>query len=142
MNDKLVFLIFCDDYKLKASKTVEQYDPFSDSWSKFPKMINRRCYHQSVRIKNKLFMIGGGITSCEVYDSTCKRFVAIKLPLNSYMKLMFNPRSAFSVGNRIFVFSNSSSVLCYDVDQNEWSEQSCGALVNLISYSCVKVPRM
>ena len=132
-----------------ALKTVEQYDPFNDSWSKFPSMINTRCCHKSVTIKNKLFVIGGGTETCEVYDSVCKQFVVIK-PISKIMKLLKNsinvnllyfPAFALAVESKVFVFARHSSVvLCYDVDRNEWSDQSCEALENHLF--CVKVPQL
>ena len=62
------------------SRTVEEYDPVSDSWSKFPSMIDGRAFHQSVAIRNKLFVFGGLNIKSEVYDSTSKMFVSLKMP--------------------------------------------------------------
>ena len=46
-----------------------------------PDMINRRGFHKSVSVKNKLFLFAGDRTkTCEVYDSTCKKFVLLKPP--------------------------------------------------------------
>ena len=41
--------------------TVEAYDPIDDTWKEFPKMNYSRCLHKSVVVKNKLFVIAGGI---------------------------------------------------------------------------------
>ena len=62
--------------------TVEAYDPFANSWSSMPNMIEGRFRHGSVAIKNKLFVIGSldgkGSNSCEVFDSNCNKFVLLK----------------------------------------------------------------
>ena len=158
-DEKRNFYFDCFDEVVKVLKTVEQYDPFSDAWSGFPSMINARCRHKSVAMKNKLFVIGGGTEKCEVYDSDCKAFVAIR-PLSEFIlfgnkrwlagdvfsEFFFfpnDPAAAFAVGNEIFVFrQNSPTVLCYDVESDQWREKSCGTLEVLQDYSCVKVPRL
>ena len=45
-----------------------------------PSMIHGRECHNLVAGKTKLFVIGGGVGVCEVYDSCCQKFVAIKSP--------------------------------------------------------------
>ena len=126
-----------------AVKTVEVYDHVADSWSYFPSMIYTRCYHKSVSIKNKLFMIGGGRDTCEVYDSTGKQFVALKSDLTLYKVLLQDPVAALTIGSQILVFGEKSSiVLCYDVFKDEWTEKSCEITKHLVGFSCVKVPQL
>ena len=128
---------------LKATRTVEQYDHVSNSWSKFPSMINTRCHHQSVVVKNKLFVFGGGTDTCEVYDSNCKKFVVLKQPGSLYTKLFQCPCSVVAVGNEILLFGDKSSVvLCYDTEENVWCEKSCEITKYIRGYSCVQVPKV
>ena len=135
----------------KTLKTVEAYDPVRDSWSQFPDMINTRCRHQSVAVNNKLFVIGGGTEKCEVYDSACGKFVAIK-PVSKLMTSMViepnvtvinDPAAALTVGNKIFVYGSiSHNAFCYDVEKKIWCEKSCEAVENLQDFSCVRVPQL
>ena len=52
--------------------TVEAYDGLFNSWSPMSSMIERRCGHNLVAIKNKLFVMvcisGDGYKPCEVLD--------------------------------------------------------------------------
>lgn len=49
--------------------TVEAHDHVADKWKKLPDMIQKRYYHKSVAVKNKLFVVGGFYTNNrEVYD--------------------------------------------------------------------------
>ena len=43
-----------------------------------PSMINSHKYLSLVVVKNKLFVIGQGTESCEVFDNACKKFVVLK----------------------------------------------------------------
>ena len=46
-----------------------------------------------------------------------------------------------SIGNRVVVFQEArSSIICYHVDKDEWSEESCKVTKNLDEFTCVKVP--
>ena len=127
----------------KATRTVEQYDNVSNSWTKFPNMINTRCYHQSVVVKNKLLVIGGGTVKCETYDSFGKKFVALKTPAPMYGNLFEKLFAAVTIGNEILVFGEKSSiVLCYDTEEKVWSEKSCEVVKYLIGFSCVQVPKL
>ena len=49
-------------------------------------VIHTRCRHKSVTMRNKLFVIGGGTDTCEVYDSACKQFLDIKQPVFNLSK--------------------------------------------------------
>ena len=130
-------------WNVEATRTVEQYDHVSNTWSKFHSMINTRCYHQSVVVKNKLFVIGGGILNSEIYDSTCKKFVALKQPGSIYDSLIGSPSAAVTVGNEILIFGGySSTVLCYDSEEKVWSEKSCEVVKYLNGFSCVQVPKL
>ena len=100
-------------------------------------MNSSKSWHSLVVVKNKLFVIGYGIDTCEVFNSRCKTFVAIKSPQTSYLLL----NKAISIGSKIIAFQNTTSlVFCYDVEKEEWSEESCEVTQDLRYFSCVKLP--
>ena len=127
---------------LVATKTCESFDPVSDVWVNFAKMNFSRCCHQSVVVNNKFYVIGGGTEVSEVYDSTCKKFTALKRPVMRYhKKLLIGPVAAFSIGSEIYVFGEYSLiVLVFNYETNEWYEKSCQALKNICLFASVKVP--
>ena len=123
-----------DDNKLNS---VESYDVFADKWSSMPNTINNHHRHSLVVAKDKLFVIGRGYNNCEIFDNVCKKFVALK---STYT---LNMNKALSIGNKIVILQNDrSSVICYDVDKDEWFEESCDATKNLTCFSSVKVPKL
>ena len=131
-------------YNYGILNTVEVYDHVADDWSYMPNMIEGRHYHKSVAVQNNLFLVGGyKTTSCEVYDSTCNNFVLIKPPTASFTEYLSSPAEAISVGSNLFVFPNEKpSILLYDVQKNEWSDESCELMSHLEGYCCVKLPQL
>ena len=117
--------------------TVESYDVLPDEWSEMPIMITAKVNHSLVAVKNKMFVFSPGANDCEVFDGACKKFVSLKLPeLVSGIRVR-----AVSVEKKIFVFQeDSASVICYDIEKNEWSYEPCEVTKNLKGYSCVKIP--
>ena len=114
-------------------KSVESYDAFADEWSRMPNMIESKYNHCSVVVKDKLFVIGR--KSCEMFDSFCKKFVAVKVPLYT------NCCKSVAIGNKIVVFQEQRSfVFCYDVDKKRWSKEPCAETKCLNSFSYVKLP--
>ena len=128
----------------RTSKTVEAYDHVADKWSYMPNMIKRRIRHKLVAVNNKLFVVGGLSTkSCEVFDSTSNKFVLLKPPRGFYKKSLDNPATAIIIGSKLVVFGNRSDrISYYDVDTNEWSEESFEISKKLVGYCCVKVPEL
>ena len=131
-----------------SSNTVEAYDHVADSWSHMPSMIERRNNHKFVAITNKLCVVRGGNTTCEVFDSTCNKFVLIKPPQLYFQEYLNIPAEVISIGSKLLLFCDridrySKSILFYDVDNDEWSEESWKARRNtnkyLSNFSCVKV---
>ena len=66
-------------------------------------VIHTRCRHKSVTTRNKLFVIGGGTDTCEVYDT---QFLDIKQPVfnlsKSWGSNLRNPaEAAFAVESEI-----------------------------------------
>ena len=45
-----------------------------------------------------------------------------------------------SIGNRIVILQNSGTLFCYDVDKDEWSEESCEITKDLEDFSVAKLP--
>ena len=117
--------------------TVESYDVFGNIWTPMPSMIERRYGHSLVCVKSKLIAVGGTFlnTNCEVFDKLSYKFVALETPKFSSCLVQ-----AVSIGSKIFVFQNFTKVvLCYDVDKDEWSEESFKATENIRYYSTVKM---
>ena len=116
--------------------SVESYDVLANTWSPMPSMVAARSFHSLVVVRNKLFVIGEGLDACEVFDKSSNKFIALKFP----KWIGFN--NALSVGNKIVIIQNESDVVdCYDVDKNEWSEESCNVTNYLENFACVKTSR-
>ena len=116
--------------------TVESYDVFANKWTSMPNMINPNYFHRLVTVKNKLLVISDGRNKCEVFDNVCKKFVALQ---SSYT---LNLNKAMSIGNKIIIFQHRrSSVILFDVDKNEWSEEPCEVTKDLGGFNCVKMPK-
>ena len=125
------------DENYNELNTIESYDVIADEWSSMPNMTSGKALHGLVVVRNKLFVIGNGRDACEMFDKTCKKFVAIKSPPTEIVDL----NKAISLGSKILVFrDNETIVLCYDVETNEWSEDTCEVAENLEEYACVKLP--
>ena len=115
--------------------SVESYDVFADKWTSLPNTINHHRLHSLVTIKDKLFVIDHRVNCCEIFDIVCKKFVSFKHPLY----ITFN--KCVQIGNRIIAFQElTSTILCYDYDKDEWSEELCEVTKDLELFSCVKIP--
>ena len=113
--------------------TVEVYDHIADEWSYMPNMIYRRSEHRMVVVRNKLFAVSPYIW--EVFDQTSNNFVSFESPK------VIRLNSAIPIGNKILVIDDmKSSIFCYDVDKDEWSEEPCNVSNELRDFSSVKVP--
>ena len=118
--------------------TVESYNVANDTWAPMPSMIEKRSNHSLVVVKRKLFVIGGGRmqASCEFFDNVCKKFVALKTIVLRHRRV-----EAVSFGNKILVVELlKRTVLSYDVEKDECSEESCGAIKDLINFAFIKLP--
>ena len=121
--------------------TVEAYDHIDDSWEKMPSMNVRRCCHNSVVIKNKLFVVGDlSSQTNEVFDSCSKKFALLQHPsINLRPHLTAD---VTSIGNKLIMFSNYyGSVFIYDVENEVWSEKSCEATKHIKYFSCASLPQ-
>ena len=75
-------------YNDQMLRSVHAYDHLDDSWSVMPNMIERRCRHNSVAVKNKLYAIGGSLSpNCEVFDSTSNKFV-LQSPWRDFLSIL------------------------------------------------------
>ena len=100
-----------------------------------PNMINYYGNHHLVVVKNRLFVIGMQTNYCEMFDNVCRKFVSLKdAPVITYNKCV-------PIGNKIVLFQKlSSKIICYDVDKDEWSEDSSEVTKGCHDFSCVKLP--
>ena len=136
-----------ENNRFNVTNTVEAYDPFADTWSSMPNMIEGRFSHCSVSIRNKLYVLGSndgqGSKKCEVFDFSCKKFVMIKpfpSTFNFDLNYVFN---TFSIGNKIITIgNNSSTALYYDVEKDEWSEETFNLTKDNFFFSCTLIPQM
>ena len=101
-----------------------------------PNMINHHYDHSLVVVKEKLFVIGSGRERCEVFDNVCNKFVSLKNPPSITLN------KCMAIDNKIFVFQhNRSTVICYDVDKDEWSKESCEVTQYREYFSLTKLPQ-
>ena len=130
---------------MEKLNTVEAYDHVADEWSSLPNMIERRRYHKSVAMKNKLFVVGGyttvwGFTS-EVFDSTVNKFVLLKSSASLRNSYNFTG-VVVSIGTKFAMLRKASPVLLYDAEKEEWSDETCKIPNDLIFFCCTKVPEL
>ena len=127
--------------------TVEAYDHMSNKWSPMPNMIEGRSFHASVAIKNKLFIIGSfsanGIKPCEIFDSKIRKFVLLKQVPSTLRFKLANIANTSSIGNKFVSISyESSTALCYDVEKDEWSEETFDVTKKRRNFCCALTPKM
>ena len=110
-------IVVSGGYNNGLLNTVEAYDHIANEWTNMFNMNNRRYFHKSVAIKNKLFIVKGDSTdTCEVYDSTCKKFVLLKT-LNNCLVNYKNLEAVVIIGNKLYVFhERKSTCFIYDVE--------------------------
>ena len=124
------------DNNAEVLNSVESYDVLANKWMLLPNMRNSHSNHSLVTVKNKLFVIDDVTNTCEVFDNICKKFISLKSPYG-----YFNLNKAMSIGNRIVVFLHErSSIVCYDVEKDEWSAESCEITKYIDDFSCTKIP--
>ena len=66
------------NYDRVVLNTGEAYSHVTDTWTPKPSMTKGRRNHSLVAMGNKLYVIGSLKEPFEMYDSTCKSFVALK----------------------------------------------------------------
>ena len=91
-----------------------------------PNIINGRSSHKSVAVKNKLFIIGGMFTkNCEVFYSTTNEFSLLKQHTLASGLDLYKPYGVITIGSKIFIFQDNSTVKTYDFKNNELSLKKC-----------------
>ena len=133
-------------YHVGNLKSVEAYDPLTKQWTSMPNMIESRCYHTSVAYKNKMFVIGSkggnGKETMEVFDSSCNKFVLIKPKPKLIQFSLSNIVQTFSIGSKLITLGHGSpTYICYDVENNEWSEEPFQVTEDLYHFGCALVPK-
>ena len=120
--------------------SVEAYDHIAEIWLYMPSMINEIYGHELVSVSNKLFALGRyfAYDIFEVYDSICKKFVVLKSHPTFFDR---SHHTSVSVGRKIMVFEKySTKVAVFDVDKNEWSEESFEVTTYISNFHCLKTP--
>ena len=125
-----------EDGRFRTLNTVEAYDVISDKWSSMPNLVKRTHHHKLVAVKNKLYVVRRGGDDCEVFDTISGKFVVFKQEFD-----YFDFYQVVSIGNKIMIFyTGISSIIFYDVEENEWFEQPFEATKDLNGFSTVKIP--
>ena len=120
--------------------TVEVYDHVDNTWSYMSNMIYGRCLHSLVAVRNKLYVFGGLTETSEVFDSYSNKFSLLK-PLENMGN--YNIEGAISIGCKILIFrEKSTNVACYDLDKDDWSEETFEVTKNIVSFLCLKIPKI
>ena len=130
-------------------KSVEAYCSFENEWTQLPDMLEKRRYHGTVSIGNKLFVIGR--STCEVFDSITNKFVFLKsLPdLKDNFFQFVNNIEAVSIGYKIYVYrefkKNRKNVIgsdmviyCYNGEQNDLVQEN-NLQLDFEVFSCAKM---
>ena len=103
---------------LNNLNTVEAYCNVDNTWSAMPKMVNARHNHRLVATKSKLFVFGGFIDTCEVFDNLSNKFSILKKP-ETLRFGDYRVQDAFSVGRKLLLFlSYSTKVAVYDLGKD------------------------
>ena len=103
--------------------TVEYYDYCTNKWAYMPSMKKHRFRHNSVGIRNQLFMLGGHSLafhsiSCEVFNIYTGVFTIIK-PAKFSLKREHS--CVVPIGNSIFVFNKDKGCAeYYDIEKQRW----------------------
>ena len=134
-------IVVSGGYNNGLLNTVEAYDHIANEWTNMLNMVEERCDHKSVAVKNKLFIVGGNTTTCEVYDSGCGKFSSLKLLKETIYGFLRSPSEVLSIENKLLIFKRyEKNVLIYDIEKDDWSEKPCSLIQNRDD-SCVKVPQ-
>ena len=130
--------VYNNVFREPESNTVEYFDFCNNKWQFMSKMIRFRHQHQSIGIKNKLYLLGGARElSCEVFDMYTKTSTFLKKPSISIER--YNS-SVLAIGNRILVIRNDEDLAEYfDVENKKWTKMDELQLFKKFStFCCVK----
>ena len=107
-------------------KSAEAYDASSNRWVRMPDMLEKRSFHTSAAVRNKLHVFGGHQnTSCEVLDVISDEFARVKADF-LLERFAFDGQVGFvgptvALGNKILLF-NATSLEFVSFDVEEFSE--------------------
>ena len=134
-------IVVCGGFdNVNITNSVETYDHGSNSWTPMASMIERRYNHSLISMRNKMFVVGGKTSKCEVYDTISDKFILLKLPPKSLEFDFNNTRKTFTIGGKLFIVGKSSKTLAfYDVDKKKWSEEQFENKKRF--HFCLKVPQ-
>ena len=104
-------------------------------------MIHGRSCHETVPIRNKLYVFGGDVGNCEVFDSLSNKFSVFKHPSSFPPIDNYELQGAISIGSKIIVFKTSSFVV-FDLDKNRWSEEPFEFTEEFDWSHCIKIPKV
>ena len=124
----------------RCSERVEAFDHVGGSWSPMPSMTRSYNDHCSVAVKSKLFVIGLCDQPCEVFDKFTNSFSVIASSFiieNSYSR---DVPGAVLMGKKIVIFGREeNTIVFYDVEKDEWHQESCEYINGMMYKSCVKI---
>ena len=109
-------IVVCGGFDGRRQNTVES---MNDTWSSMPNMIEGRSCHSSVARSSKMLVIGS--QTCEVFSSTCGRFVLLTKPTSTtFMK----ETGSFCIGSQLTILCEGpSKAVCHDVETNKKFEK-------------------
>jgi N-acetylneuraminic acid mutarotase len=114
-----------------ATKTVQVYNPATDTWSTAAPMPVATRNHAAAAVGGKIYVVGGegeaapGLKTLQVFDP-----VAGVWTLKAEMPYELRGSAATSVGGRLYVFGgdglgfDTSNALSYDPVTNTWSSHA------------------
>ena len=129
--------------KPELLNTAEYYDHASGVWSRMPDMVQRRCCHRLVPVRNKIFVVGGrDRTTCEAFDGVARKFVLLKETARAFEADGVNTFShAFLFGSKLLVIGSATSkALFYDTETGKCSKVGLAGIDDVSRYCCVQVP--
>ena len=126
------------DNRYDRMRSVEVYDHLVDAWMRMTDMCHVRSRHGLVAVRNKLFAVGGSHESSgEVYDVTSQRFAVFKNDIGD-IGYGYTCRT-ISMGNKVIVCLKGK-ILCYDIDEEKWTEEAFEVSKDFDEFICVKIP--
>ena len=129
----------CFQFKITStlSRTALKISMLSaENGRPMPDMMFARKKHSLVVVRNKLFVVGGCKEPCEVFDANFEKCSVFFRKRDN-----FSMNKVLSVGNRIVLLRDKSSMFCYDFDQDFLFKWICKPTQSFRSYSCIKFPR-
>ena len=122
-------------------KSIESYDYHENKWSLVPSMLKPRYNHTAVSLGNKIFIVGGCLNTCEVFDGVTRMFTSIMIKHKSIKYL--NENQAICSGYKIYFFQrNTTKVRVYSFDLKHYVVRYKTSInfQNSRCFSCTKIP--